>query len=48
MKTILPAIILILAAIDLRHAYKIKDLEKRTIEAFRILCKKLDQDQEEE
>ena len=46
MQIILSAMILILAAIDLRHAYEIKDLEEKTIEAFRILCRKLDQEEE--
>ena len=42
MQIVLSVIILILAAIDLRYVYKIKDLEEKTIEAFRILCRKLD------
>ena len=40
MQIILSAIILILAAIDLRHAQKIKGLEGRTTEAFRFICRK--------
>ena len=45
MQIILSAIILILAAIDLRHAYKIKYLEERTIEAFRIICRKFEEEE---
>lgn len=41
MKTILSVIITILAAMNLRHEYKIKDLESKTIDAFRILCNAL-------
>ncbi len=45
MQTILSVIILILAAIDLRHAQKIKDLEERTIESFRIICRRFEGDE---
>ncbi len=45
MTTILSVIILILAAIDLRHAQKIKDLEERTIEAFKIICRRFEEEE---
>ena len=45
MTTILSVIILILAAIDLKHAHKIKDLEERTIEAFRIICHRIEEEE---
>ena len=44
MQIILSVIILILAAINLRHEQKIKNLEERTIEWFKIICRKFEEE----
>lgn len=45
MKTILTVLILILAEVNLRQEQKVKDLEERTIEVFRIICCRFEEEE---
>ena len=47
MQTFLLIIIFILIVINLRQADELRDLERKTLDAFRIVCKKLKQNMED-
>ena len=47
MQTFLLIVILILVVINLRQADELRDLERKTLDAFKIVCKKLKQNMEE-
>ncbi len=47
MQTFLLIVILILVVINLRQADELRDLERKTLDAFKIVCKKLKQNTEE-
>ena len=47
MQTFLLIVILILVVINLRQADELRDLERKTLDAFKIVCKKLKQKMEE-
>ena len=48
MQTFLLIVIFILIVINLRQADELRDLERKTLDAFKIVCKKLKQNMEEE
>ena len=41
MQTVLLIVIFILIVINLRQAGELRDLERKTLDAFRIVCKKI-------
>ncbi len=47
MQTFLLIVILILVVINFKQADELRDLEKKTLDAFKIVCKKLRQAKEE-
>lgn len=47
MQTFLLIVIFILIVINLRHADELRDIERKTLDAFKIVCKKLKQNIEE-
>ena len=48
MQTTILIIILIMSLINLKLAIKLKDLEAKTINAFKVICKKLKKNVKEE
>ena len=48
MQTFLLIVIFILIVINLRQADELRDLERKTLDAFKIVCKKLKQPKEED
>ena len=48
MQTFLLIVILILVVINFKQADELRGLEKKTLDAFKIVCKKLRQVKEEE
>ena len=48
MQTFLLIVIFILIVINLRQADELRDLERKTLDAFKIVCKKLKQSKEED
>ena len=47
MQTFLLVVILILVVINFKQADELRDLERKTLDAFKIVCKKLKQKMEE-
>ena len=47
MQTFLLIVIFILIVINLKQAYELRDLERKTLDAFKIVCKKLKQNMED-
>ncbi len=47
MQIFLLLVIFILIVINLRQADELRDLERKTLDAFKIVCKKLKQNTEE-
>lgn len=47
METFLLILIFILIVVNFKQACELKDLERKTLDAFKIVCKKLKQNTEE-
>lgn len=47
MQIFLLILIFTLMVVNFKQAYELKDLEKKTLDAFKIVCKKLRQNTEE-